>query len=443
MKAQIYRVASSRFTRSLSILAVAVMAFAALELFFVQPALAGIVCCTSSSQTDCLCDPSLTCSITKNSKFYGFQVSGRTCWNTSITGSASTIKSDLSCASISEEVTVSSTSLTRTGILFCSVLNSSDPPHDGEGRCQIDLSYSRPAGLTQCVNNADNTSTRTWSAFCGDVTAGQAQKRLTVGGSVPGTPATLRCPAALQPGGNLPAFCGNDACILNLGVTGEACNTVFPEDDGLAKGQVLSFSQTVKQSNCPDPSDIVSATDVVSFTELKTRYCNSGLFNGDPVDCVVGTGPSAQTLAGGETSDTSVQFDVTFSPTKLNVTCGPNNNDVWRFTIDGNRSLGNVDRIDTSTLQVGVQGFDGSQGLLPDLRSGEGSVRCGTPVNNTLSCEVSACDPNIPNPLDLGTRVLELRNADQTVDLAVTGFLKAPLDETAIVGVQHVTTTGQ
>jgi hypothetical protein len=429
------RVASSRsFTRSLSIVAVAVVAFAALELLAVQQAVAGIVCCVAgSNQTDCLCDPSLVCSITKNGKFYGSQVAGRTCWNTSITGSASTIKSQLDCLSISEDVILSSTSLTRTGLLDCTVSGSTQiPPHDGSGRCQIDLSYSRPAGLTQCVNHdlsgtANDTSTRTWTAFCSDVTGGQAQNRLTAAG-------TLKCPATLQPEGQLPAFCqGNADCILNLGVTGEACNQVFPDDDGLVKGQVLSFSQTVKGLGCGD------ASDVVSFTELETRYCNSGLFlnaPGAPVDCVEGTGPAAQTLAGSETSTAAVQFDVTFSPTVLNVNCGTNNNDVWRFTIVGNQSLGNVSRIDTATLSVGVQGF-------PASNSVPGAVSCGAPVNNTLSCEVPACDPTIPAPNDLGTKVLELRNADKTVDLAVTGFLNAPSDDTAIVGVQHVTTSGQ
>ena len=46
MKKLLYRLPSSRsFTRLFSILAVAVVAFAALELLFVQQALAGIWCC--------------------------------------------------------------------------------------------------------------------------------------------------------------------------------------------------------------------------------------------------------------------------------------------------------------------------------------------------------------------------------------------------------------
>ena len=47
MKKLLSRLPSSRsFTRSLSIMAVAVVAFAALELLAAQQALAGIVCCT-------------------------------------------------------------------------------------------------------------------------------------------------------------------------------------------------------------------------------------------------------------------------------------------------------------------------------------------------------------------------------------------------------------
>src|SRR5262245_24686222 len=80
MKERVYRVASSRsFTRFLSLVAVAVVAFAALELLAVQPALAGKVCCTGTKNSagafnDCLCDGSVpaTCDLTnKLSKVFG------------------------------------------------------------------------------------------------------------------------------------------------------------------------------------------------------------------------------------------------------------------------------------------------------------------------------------------------------------------------------------
>jgi hypothetical protein len=57
MKELLYRLPSSRsFAKLFSILAVAVVAFAALELFFVQQSLAGTKCCLKTNTSSCYCD---------------------------------------------------------------------------------------------------------------------------------------------------------------------------------------------------------------------------------------------------------------------------------------------------------------------------------------------------------------------------------------------------
>ena len=388
--------------KGLSIVAVAVLAFAALELVIVQPALAGIACCTNSAKTDCLCDPYSQCNVLKNGKLYSFQVVGKTCWNTSICGDISTIRSTITCESISEETFLDPTSLQRTGLLNCSVTQSD---HNGSGVCQLNLSYSRPAGLTQCTNNGNGTSTLTYSGFSSQVTGGSAQNRLTVTG-------TLQCGTSLN--SVLPAFCqGDENCALNLGIAdvGGLSSQLFPADPDadLVDGQVLSFSQTVAGSNCGAESP------VVELGQLHTRYCNGGTFNGAAVDCTFGTGKNLKLLAGGGTAEPAILFDVAFSPTTLNLTCGPNNNDTWHFTIQGNGHLdlvaGVTDplrSIDPSTLAV-----EGVAGL---------NVTCDpvNTANNSQTCHVRACQANGP---DLGPIVKANRNPDGTADLTVTGAL--------------------
>lgn len=437
MNTRIHRVASRQsFTRSLSIAAVAVVAFTALELLSAQPAFAGIVCCTSSNQLDCLCDPSLACSITRNGKFYGFQVPGRTCWNTSITGSASTVKSTLSCTSISEDLildapdtseTPESTSLTRTGLLQCNVLGSGEPPsgHDGGGRCQLNLTYSR-VGLAQCQNftpdiillsedSPEVTSTRIYSAFCSDVGEG--------GLEVTGT---LKCDKSLN-AGTLPNFCQeNSECTLNLGID-SSCE-VFPATAGLFAGEVLRFEQTVKGENCGITSE------VVSNGTLHTRYCNGGTFDGAAVDCVSPTGEIFATVPPNDTSTVAVQVDVDFfSPQTLNVTCNPNNNDVWKFTIFPNQHVRTVANIDKDNVFVGPQG-----GTFPDEYV---RARCvnSTP-SNKMGCEVAGCDPDPANK-DLGTMLFNHRNPDKTVNIEVIGTLNE--GDSAIVGVQKKSISGK
>jgi hypothetical protein len=413
MKAQLYRVASSRsFTRFLSIVAVAVVAFAALELLAVQPALAGIVCCTNSAKTDCLCDSSTVCNITRNGKFYGTRDGLRTCWNLNSYGSASQIKSEITCENVNGTGTtvLDPTSFTQTALLFCEVTNSS---HSDTGFCQYDLKYSRSnPELRTCAPDGAN-SIATWQAFCSEATGGNPQ--LTVEGTLK-CPATLQPPApagdcAISPGGcGLPLFCDAKAdCILNLGIA-EAqgkCSTLFPADAGLLAGQVLGFSQTVEGPGCgPD-------NEVLAFGSLDAvRYCTSGTFNnapGDPVDC---TPPGNQEpLTGLGLAQTSVQFDVTFNPPTLNINCGTNNNDTWHFTITANQHLTDLTRIVPASLAVeGVSG----QVICDDV----------TPTATTRTCHINACQQN-PDLQDLATVVCNT-NPKGRADLTVTGLLDDP-----------------
>jgi hypothetical protein len=179
---------------------------------------------------------------------------------------------------------------------------------------------------------------------------------------------------------------------------------------GLAEGQVLSFSQTVAGSNCPIESEATELGQPI------TRYCTGGTFNGAPVDCIFGTGQNQELLSGASIADAAIPFDVTFTPTTLNVTCGPNNNDTWNFTIVGNQHL-NLTEIDTSTLAV---------------EAVSGQVNCD-PVNtantpglsdDTLTCHINACQQN-PALEDLGPIVCANRNpGGTTTDLTVTGTLQ-------------------
>ncbi|MET0502340.1 MAG: hypothetical protein ABW172_12530, partial [Candidatus Binatia bacterium] len=250
-------------------LTVAVVAFAALELLFVQPALAGIVCCTNSTKSDCLCDSSTSCNITRNGKFYGYRDGLRTCWNLSSYGSASQIKSTITCenANGTGTTTLDPTSFTQNALLKCEV---TDSLHDDVGLCQFDLQYSRSNPDLKTCTPAGGNSIATWQASCSEATGGNPQ--LTVEG-------TLKCPATLQPppngsacasgtefgdspnGCGLPVFCdGHQDCILNLGIDGVSpgqCATVFPvgteldpQVPGLLAGQVLAFSQTMQGPNC-------------------------------------------------------------------------------------------------------------------------------------------------------------------------------------------------
>jgi hypothetical protein len=229
-------------------------------------------------------------------------------------------------------------------------------------------------------------------------------------------------------GNNLPTVCGeNTACTLNLGIAGQggACSTLFPFVDNpppvadLAAGQVLLLPQTFANPSCADPPTNVG--------ELQTRYCSGASFNGTPVDCTFGTGKSQQhaTIVG--TSDNALPFDVNFlppdGPNTHNVTCNPQSNDIWDFTIFGNAQL-NV----TLIAQLQIEGVATST-LLPQP---SGPITCDPAVNNNLKCHVKAC-PDIGNALDAA------RNPDATVDITVTGEL---VSGTLIIGEQHIAISG-
>jgi hypothetical protein len=416
MKKGFYRLPSSRsFAKLLSILTVAVVGFAVLELFFVQQALAGVWCCNS---TKCICDASLACPSTHPTN------SGKLCYTTGKIVDKGTINSTIECTGDGAN-SFDSTSFSRDSTLACTV--RSDPPPDPgaiifQAVCQQEVSYVQ-AGLAKCINNGDGTSTLKHDGFCKDVNTGPQTKRLKVTG-------TLKCCDPDLNGGaeNLPAFCASvpDPTLM-LGIADADCSNQFPAnaDLGVAEGQVLSFHQTFNNSTCSGPPIFVG--------DAVTLFCNGNFFDGSDPDCTFGTGPDQKdAIITGTSTDMKIQFDVFFSPQVLNVSC--NNNDVWRFKVYKNQSL---DPLLINESSLTVEGFGGvtcDDVLLKDKKQ------------TYRQCEIPAC-VGTPN---LGTFVGLHRNDDLTFDLTVEGFLKLPSDPdnplalgTAIVGEQHVTTSGQ
>ncbi len=472
MKKLFYRFASSRsFTRLFSILTVAVVAFAALELLAVQPALAGKVCCTGTKDSagqfnDCLCDATIpsTCDLTHLGKKYPIgpvKTNGtliglldKTCSNTAFYGSFSQISSKITCMNVDlwGNTTLTPTSFNQNGLLFCEVTESS---HDDIGFCQFDLTYQRP-GLSTCVNN-NGTSTASWNGFCGDVNNGQNGLSVTgtlkcganvqlIGAPIqpPPNPDPSKFDCANTPGGcdcanspqgcGLPVFCDNNPdCILNLGIDGQQgqCSTLFPPVDGLLVGQVLAYSVTTQGQNCnPD-------SQVLAFGLLDTtRYCTSGLFGqapGFPVDC---TPQGQEPLTGLGSAQSALQFDFNIAtPTKLNLNCGPNNNDTWNFTIKANVQLTNLNSIVVPSLAV--------EGIADQVTCDPVNT---TVVPNTRTCHVNACQQN-PSLTDIGPVACANRRADGSVDITVTGELGDPngnpiQNPISIFGEQNKKTTG-
>jgi hypothetical protein len=224
-------------------------------------------------------------------------------------------------------------------------------------------------------------------------------------------------------GCGLPVFCdGHQDCILNLGIDGVSpgqCANVFPagteldpEVPGLLAGQVLAFSQTMQGPNCE------ADNQVLAYGSLETnRYCSSGLFAdapGLPVDCTPNEGPP---LTGLGFSQSAVPFDVKFSPTTLNISCGTNNNDTWHFTITANQNLTDLTRIVPSSLVV--------EGV-------SGQVTCDTVTSTATkrTCHINACQPT-PGLPDLGTVVCNT-NPKGSADLTVTGLLDSSNPEIGI-----------
>jgi len=422
MKKLLYRVASCRsFTRRLSIVAVAVVAFAALELLFVQQAFAATKCCKSSTSTTCVCDAALPCPST-----HPFNT-GRSCplpytTSTSSGSSGGTINSQISCLVISGTNSVDATAVSQSAIVQCTVTadNPGDPPPPNAGTavCQLDISYFRAKGLTtqgtqQCVPNSpvEGQSTLTDVAFCGNASSG-----LEVSG-------TLNCnPPGLNP--STPTVCGgNLSCTMNLdglaSVPNGQCGTVFPAastpSGPLAAGQVLRASVTTDDLSCTG--------QIVGHSNIVTRYCNSGKFDPTvPSKCIFGTGSNKSfSDITGETS-VFVPAEVDFSPETINVACGGNkdNGDV-RFTIFGSEIL-DVARISVGSLRV--------EGTNDDLTCDPVTDLNGDTFPD-LSCTISSC----PN---LGPALAASRNG-KMVDITVTGSLQ--VTQTAVAGEQNVKTS--
>jgi hypothetical protein len=438
MKDLLYRLPISRsLTRLLWILTFAVVAFAALELLFVQPALASVWCCNNTTKK-CICDASLACpSNFPSNSFKQCGVVGKVV-------DQGTINSNITCTGFSDgAINWDSTSVARTGILYCDVTGSLNNSHDGKAFCQLDLSYSRLAGLQTLCTPVPNSNpaefTLTHQAFCDQVSGGNSKTRLTVTGTLKcnspdvqelnsNTPDPVNMPVDLLDG--IPKVCGGSAtpCTLNLGIAGQGnqCSTLFQFLDGdtqdppvpdLAVGQVLRLVRTFDNVSCMDPPTAVSG--------VATRYCSGASFNGSPVDCTFGSGKTQTNATIIGTADNALVFDVDFlPPTTLNVGC-PNNpndppsNNSWDFTIFGNEQL-DVTLIDAGSLRI--------EGALPNP-----PITCKPSGNNTVCLAQQTC-PNV------AAAVKAARDPDtKEVDITVTGTLTSG---TPIIGQQHIQTSG-
>lgn len=433
MKTRFYRFASGRsFTRLLSIVAVAVVAFAALEVVFVQQALANVWCCNS---TKCVCDASLACPSTFPTNTF------KQCGVVGQVVDKGTINSEIVCTGVSGANNWDSTSVARTGILYCDVTGSLNASHNGKAFCQLDLSYSRPAGLQTLCTPVPNSNpaefTFTHLAFCDQVSGGNPNSRLTVTGTLDcnhpdvqglNTSGAAENPPTVDLVNGIPTVCGGNAepCTLNLGIAGESgnCAQLFPFLDGsvqnppvpsLAEGQVLRLVRTYDNSTCTDPPTAVS--------QLQTRYCSGASFNGAPVDCTFGSGKTQQDATIVGTTDNALVFDVDFNPPQvhnLGCTGGSQSNDFWGFKIIGNDQL-NVALINETTLKI--------EGVSPST-----PITC-LAVNNTLTCSVKMC-PDVSPAVAAASFPVDNKNF---VDITVTGELDSG---TPIIGEQRIEVNG-
>jgi hypothetical protein len=439
--------------------AVAVVAFAALELVFVQQALAAArVCCSKTSTgaintNDCNCDGSVTaCSnlsptTGKVMDTLYLPTLGKACQTVGKYGSASVISSHIACVNADQNgfTELDSTSFRQRQLLFCEVTDST-ADHNDIGFCQYDITYSKAGSqssppLMTCVNNTDGlTSTATWNGKCLDVDGGPEATQLNVTGTLKcgataqqlgalhltPNPSNFNCSnpgpcdCATSPNGcGLPKWCDdNSDCILNLGIavdqgslSPQVCSTLFPAVDldpvsgpEVPAGQVLFYSQKVQGQNCPD-------APVLAIAPVEAqRYCSSGVF-GDgsaPVNCLP-DGP--EPLTGLGLVESFIPIDVQFTlPQKLNLTC--QNSDTWHFTFSATASVPELNKIVVATLAV--------EGVAGQVSSCDAVNTSVTP--NTRTCHVQACQTN-PNLTDIGTVACGNRNADGTVNITVTGDL--------------------
>lgn len=324
-------------------------------------------------------------------------------WETSTTSSSwgGTWNSRIDCTAIGGGTNVvGPTAVTQSALVHCTVSYPEDltNPQPVEGNCQLDISYSREAGLTtsgetQCQSNGDGTSTLTDVAYCGNTSRG-----LVVSG-------TLDCnPMDADP---LPAICGgNEGCTAQLDgisdVPNGKCGETFTATDDLAEGQVLSVSVTTTGETC-------SGEVIVEHSSIDTRFCNSGSFDPTiPARCLYGTGSNKHTAT--ITGDTAVFLPVRIdiSPKTINIACGGNkdNGDV-RFTVYGDANV-DVTLINQSSLSLeGVA--TNSPCTLTDADA-DGFL--------DLACSVDSCP-------DLGPTLEGQRNADKTVTVDLYGELES------------------
>ena len=315
----------------------------------------------------------------------------------------STIKCTL--AGVGENV-VDRTSVTQSATVDCTVTNNGNQII-GSATCQLDISYSRPDGLTvtgmtQCLPSDDfTTSTLTDVAFCG-----KASRGLEVSGTLDCNPDGLAA---------LPAICdGNPSCTANLDgiadVPNGKCGTVFPDDtglggSGLAVGQVLNVSVTTTGPSCD--GDVI-----VEHSSIATRFCNSGSFNvSDPSRCLFGTGNDREVASITGETDVFLPVEVEVSPETINVKCdGNKDNGKVGMTIPGSDTV-DVERINPATLT-----FAG----LSVIKVG-GSCDASTDVNEDGFLDLTCSVPSCP---DLGP-ILEAERSDDdgTVTIKVTGSL--------------------
>ena len=282
-----------------------------------------------------------------------------------------------------------------------------------EGDCQLNIAYSRAAGLTtsgatQCQANVDGSSTLTDVAYCGNASRG-----LVVSGTLDCNPTNNAPP---------PSICkGNTPCIANLDgisdVPNGKCGTALPASTEvpLAAGQVLSVSVTTNDSTC-------TGQVIQAHSSIYTRFCDSGSFNpAIPARCIYGTGSNKQTasITGDTTVFLPVRIDI--SPETVNIACGGNkdNGDV-RFTVYGDANV-DVTLIDQSTLSL--EGVGINQPCTITNADADGVL--------DLECSVDSCP-------DLGPTLEAQRNADKTVTVDLTGKLNSG---TAIQGKDVVKTS--
>ncbi len=316
--------------------------------------------------------------------------------------------STISCSKAGDATnTVDSKSLTQSATVQCTI--TEDNGSLGPQICELDISYSRTAGLgtNQCQpagtdSKGNPISTLTDVAFCGNASSG-----LAVTG-------TLNCNPNNLKGSSLPSICGgNTACTAQLGgitsVPNGQCSNIFPPTADLLAGQVLNAQLTSRGTTCTGP--------VVDVSKISTRFCNSGIFN-PAVSAKCGTGNKPVTVSGNTQVFLPVNIDV--SPQTINVSCSPNkDNGNVTFTIFGSETV-DVTQIDTSSLELG--------GVVQDVFEGVLVSSCDPPrfVDKDnfldLQCTVPSCSPQAPS---LGKILDAERTAAGTkiIPVTVTGSL--------------------